>query len=168
MRAELHFIGALLIAVFLLATFSDARAQESKRADDVFYAELVPIIIWGNMSINYERVVADRFSIRAGVGSGYHLIAPLFSETKGGGCFSALFMLNYMTQGAHKIEISGGVSYTLENKKEKNGGTDSYFLPAISIGYRYQPVYEGFMFRVGFVFANLYQFGPQVSLGYAF
>lgn len=96
------------------------------------------------VGLNYERMLSDNFSVRAGVNLGFynnHIIGDKISGTSLG--FPVT--INYMTNNKNKFEagLGGGprISLTDENT--------NIFFPAFRLGYRYQPDESGMMYRLG-------------------
>ena len=124
------------------------------------YAEVTPLLVLGNISVNYERRVNDWLHARVGVGAGY--VAAFFS---GLGASGGNAMLIYATPNSdHKFEAGLGVSFV--TGFFGNPGTS--VLPALALGYRHEPATGGFFFRGGASWTYSYGFPLQVSFGVNF
>jgi hypothetical protein len=86
-------------------------------------------------TVNYDRMVGQRFGFRAGIG---------MSGLDGADGVIVPITVNYLRGADHKLEFSAGLVY--ENG-EWQRGTQEVF-PVLSVGYRYQPGDGGFMFRI--------------------
>lgn len=98
------------------------------------------------VGINYERMLSNNISIRAGVNFG------LFGFAAGGDAFSGTGIgfpvtINYMTSNKNKFEtgIGGGPHFELGNNKNNS----IRFHPAFRLGYRYQPDDKSVIYKVG-------------------
>jgi hypothetical protein len=145
----------LLIIFFLFCTAA-GYSQEITKAKNTVYLD-VGLILDGKtvvvgVGLNYERMLNDNFSIRAGVNVGFvttHILGDaVFSSGMG---FPVTF--NYMTNNKNKFEAGLGygprINFTYDNALE--------FVPAIKLGYRYQPDDSGLMFKAGLEFpSNIY------------
>jgi len=90
------------------------------------------------------------------------------------------FLVNYLFGNkGHFFEIGAGANYLVTDYQNGGGVIDSPEIAkwegwsgSISLGYRYQPVDGGFLFRAGltpmFKESEFRPFWPQVSVGYAF
>ncbi len=87
-------------------------------------------------TVNYDRMLGQRFGLRAGMG---------MSGLDGADGVIVPITVNYLRGVDHKLELSAGFVY--ENGKWQRG-TEEVF-PILSAGYRYQPAAGGFMFRIG-------------------
>ena len=149
-----------LIIIFTLLLFANCNSQEVKKANNIIYLD-VGIIFSGNsvfmgMGLNYERMLNDNYSIRAGANIGFfgtHVIGDKISGTSIG--FPVTF--NYLTKNKNKFEagLGGGPWINLEQENSFS------FFPAVKLGYRYQPDEGGLMLKAGLELpANTY-----ISLG---
>lgn len=86
-------------------------------------------------TVNYDRMVSERFGLRAGVG---------LSGLDGTDGVIVPITVNYLRGDDHKFELAAGLVY--ENG-EWQRGTQEVF-PILSVGYRYQPPAGGVMVRV--------------------
>jgi len=150
----------VLIAMLWCALGSGALCQSSKdttaRAQQALYVELSSFLFWGNISLNYEYLLSNHFSLRAGLGMGYLL--DEHTRQSGG----ALTMVNYFTGGEHKFELGLGLSFNTPRDNNINP------TPAVTIGYRYQPASPGTIFRLGLTYDYRYGGPVQVSWGKTF
>jgi hypothetical protein len=135
----------------------------------------------GFYSLNYDRVVTEQFSIRAGFG----YFAAGASASSGTSSVSAKMSLlaipvvgNFLLGGQnHKLELGAGITMFRFSGDASNsfGGSASAtgMMPAGTavIGYRYVPADGGFTFRAGFtplVFKDFWQPWGGMSFGYLF
>ncbi|HLL46985.1 MAG TPA: hypothetical protein VK399_09745 [Longimicrobiaceae bacterium] len=138
-----------------------ARAQAPAR--NSVYVELL-----GNgvlYSMNYDRKFSDHVSGRVGLMALGAALVPV--------------MGNYLAgNGNHRLELGAGPllifapdELKLDEAEELESTSDFAVAGTATLGYRYQPVYGGFVFRIGFtpVFGEGGVF-PWVgaSFGYAF
>lgn len=160
-------ILATLILMTLIST-SVASAQRINAFDagssidtarHSVFLELSTGLVTNSLAINYEYQVEPHISLRLGAGAAVQLEGA--SEV--GGTLGAQFF----TAGDSRFE--GGVGASLLY------GTSSVIqpskwtvAPAANIGYRYQPVSGGMMFRVGLSYSYNYGLPLQGSAGYSF
>ena len=129
-------------------------------------------------SLNYDRMVTDKISVRAGYGG---LTVSQVSSTPG-----VLFedikitlipvLANYLRgEGSHKLEVGGGivlitVDYTgsMEDLDFKIGAEGSVFTG--NVGYRYQKPEGGFFFKASLCpfFGETMVTSVGLGLGYSF
>jgi hypothetical protein len=135
-------------------------------------------------SINYERSLGDMFSARIGFG---YFPFPSITDTNANGSTSTInasitsvpVSVSWYPFGAtsSKLEIGAGATYidlvAKKVGKSKEGGGSGENISGI-LGYRYQPLDGGFLFRLAFtpifsspVFSKFQPWGG-VSLGWAF
>lgn len=151
MRQTFKVILALLLFIAADSSFS----QVNSKANNIIYLDL-GIIFTGSsgalgVGLNYERMLSDNVSIRAGVNLG------MFGAGSGGDAFGGYGIgfpvsFNYMTNNKNKFEVGagGGPYIGFDTKKVK-------LMPAVRIGYRYQTDEDGMMYRAGVEFpSNLY------------
>lgn len=138
--------SAWLFLLLALCLVSEARAQNAPPVHNLVYAEALGNALYGG-SVNYERMLAPRFSARLGA-------SPF-------GSFPV--MLNYLPgQGNHAAEVGVGVLL---------GASDENLLGTGTLGYRYQPREGGMVFRAGWtplIGAAGVATWAGVSLGFAF
>lgn len=162
--------GVVLAIMMFLFTALYTHAQELNANRAIFLEGLGNGLTY---SINYDTRFgpgASGFGGRGGVG---------FIPVDGVNITSFPFVLNYLLgQSAHYFEF--GVGATILTIGTRSGGniSRSEFDRAtgigatLSLGYRYQPLDGGLMFRAGiapiFDRTGTLPFWPQVSLGYAF
>ena len=168
-------VPVILIAFWLSATpaYSQPRG-ESQIARSALYLELLGAAF--GLSLNYEYLFTDKFSMRWGLG-GHHClcdvsystdVGPLPDEDYSTSTTLLILMGNYLSpKFPHHLEVGGGVVYFVDHPKafvgNKNGDR---FMAALTIGYRYQQRAGGFLFRIGFTplfFAE--NMIPSVSVG---
>ena len=180
----------LLLSVSETQVFAQTQDLSSApKAKNIIYGELATYLFsaWG--SINYERILNDKMSFRAGIGTG----ANGYWTVVGG--YGSTLMFNYFPVGIkHRLELGIGASATYTNSGAAafSGLTHYYFTflngqeysnppnqpfslnrinrwwfgPAVSLAYRYQPKYGGFFFRTGLTVVNQFGLPIQISLGY--
>jgi hypothetical protein len=137
-----------LIIIISLFLSVNLYSQDISKPRNIVYLDL-GVIITGTpyafgVGLNYERMLSDNLSLRAGVNLGFynnHVIGDKISGTSIG--FPVT--INYMTNNKNKFEagLGGGprISLTDENT--------NVFFPALRLGYRYQPDESGMMYRLG-------------------
>lgn len=154
----------LTLTVFLIFSMTNLHAQTTDSStvplQHVIYLEYAGFLVLGSVSLNYEHALTNSFSFRVGVGVGY--TSSLMDSQRGTGLTA---MFNYITPLSNN-RLEAGLGASLVYSRDLGGGGG--IIPAISIGYRYQPVSGGFVYRVGLT--CVYWFGTplQVSIGYAF
>jgi hypothetical protein len=123
-----------VLSFFLIIT-STVLAQEKEAAHNVFYLELMGEV--PGFSFNYERETVPNLNLRFGLGisvtgsssnSGSHTITNSFF----------IGMVNYLIPFSGNNNIETGLGFL----------TNGYFFPAFDLGYRYSPVYRGFLFKI--------------------
>lgn len=148
-------LSIILILLFSINCYS--QSFESK-AKNIIYIDFGVFLSRGigtiGVGLNYERMLSNNVSIRAGVNFG------LFGVAAGGDGFSGTGVgfpvtINYLTNNKNKFEagIGGGPHFELGDYKDKN----VRFFPAVRFGYRYQPDEKSAIFKFGAeVPANFY------------
>jgi hypothetical protein len=148
-----------LLIIFLLITTLNCYSQSfDSKAKNIIYIDLGVFLSRGigtlGIGLNYERMLSNNVSIRAGVNIG------IFGVAEGGDGFSGTGVsfpvtINYLTNNKNKFEagIGGGPHFETGNYKDKGVS----FFPAIKLGYRYQPDEKSAIFKIGAeVPANFY------------
>lgn len=158
------------LIVVLLAS-STSLAQPDFNAVNAVYAEG-----YGNgllYSVNYDRLLSERFSFRVGF-SYIKLDDFIFSDITF--TFIPIMINALFGPGNHKLELGGGIdvvsaaSGSSVNDKEIKSGV----LLTGTVGYRYQRRAGGFLFRIGFTpIIAPYEDGgilplPGISVGASF
>jgi hypothetical protein len=143
---NLVIVFFLVIGDLVIAQ-SDTSFSQSE-AKNALYIELVGN--GGIISANYERFLTQDIGLRIGMGSGYleELTVPV--------------MVNYCIGKEYRFEIGIGLVHVPEETT----------LACATIGYRYQAISGGFVFRVGFTpilsESDEIIFLGGLSFGYAF
>ncbi|HMN17669.1 MAG TPA: hypothetical protein PKD03_08635 [Ignavibacteriaceae bacterium] len=101
-------------------------------------------------SINYEHLFTDNLGGRIGF-----MYSPsldiIFTSTKS--FLTVPVILNYFIGENHKLELGGGIVYVSVAEvgflgfNDNRGG--SAVIGTAVVGYRYQPKYSGFLFKIG-------------------
>ena len=155
-------ITLLIFTMFLL---SNCYAQEISKARNIIYLDIGIIFTGGAAAIgtglNYERMLSDNTSIRAGINIG------IFSAGISGDAFSGSGIgfpvsINYMTNNKNKFEIGAGGGPYLGFSNSK-----LMILPAVRVGYRYQENEPGMIYRAGVEFPSNFYIS-LASIGYHF
>jgi hypothetical protein len=139
----------IVLATLLLGSNADAAEIEKPRAKNAVHLELGgPGILY---SVNYERFVLPKLSIRAGIG-----MFGLRENTTGDsiGVLAVPVTAQYfLGKGAHHLELGLGIftggMWSDLNSYEK---TETFGLigGTATVGYRYQRPGGGFLFRIAF------------------
>lgn len=161
------FCSLFVAGALCLSLASNSQAQSAQNA---IYLELA-----GNgalYTLNYDRLVTDNVSVRAGAmtmsldaadgdGSAGLLIAPLMGNY-------------FIGDGSHKLELGAGPALVRATASTDFGTFDesgTTVFGTATAGYRFQPNDGGFVFRIGFtpLFGST-GFLPWggLSLGYSF
>ena len=147
----------IIISLFL---FANVYSQEISKPKNILYLDIGIIFTGGSyafgMGLNYERMVSDNLSVRAGVNLAFYNTHVTGDKVEGTSIGFPV-TLNYMTNNKNKFEagLGGGprISLTDENT--------NIFFPAVRLGYRYQPDETGMIYRLGIeIPSNVY-----ISLG---
>ena len=138
-----------LILISLLLVFSNIFSQTEKAKNiiyldfGIFFARTIGAV---GIGINYERMLNDNISLRAGINYGIFR-GGVGDVAVGGAGISLPLTVNFMTNNKNKFEagIGGGPNINL---------WDSYssgirLLPAVRLGYRYQEDGKGPIYRFG-------------------
>lgn len=147
-----------IFILFLFITSNCYSQSFENKAKNIIYIDF-GIFLSRNIGtigigLNYERMLSNNVSIRAGVNIG------LFGVAEGGDGFAGVGVgfpvtINYMTNNKNKFEtgIGGGPHFELGNSSNYN----LRFFPAVRFGYRYQPDEKSAIFKIGAeVPANFY------------
>jgi hypothetical protein len=165
----------LTVAIFFLSNFlsiSSFSQVDTEGSNHGIYLEF-----FGNgifYSVNYDTRFSKKSDGLGGkVGFGYIAVA--------GDHYSSFpFLVNYlMGKEGHYFEIGAGANYLVADYKNGRGVNESPEIAkwegwsaSMSLGYRYQPLAGGFLFRAGitpmFKEREFRPFWPQASVGYAF
>ena len=149
-----------LIVIFFLFLFVNVYSQEISKPKNIVYLDLGIIFIDGSyafgMGLNYERMVSNNLSVRAGVNLALYQTYAVGDDVSGTSIGFPV-KLNYIKNNKNKFEVGLGggprISLTDENT--------NIFFPAVRLGYRYQTDENGIMYRVGIDLpSNMY-----ISLG---
>ncbi|MFZ4591910.1 MAG: hypothetical protein ACOYN6_12990 [Ignavibacteria bacterium] len=155
-----------LIIILSLFLSVNLYSQDISKPKNIVYLDL-GVIITGTpyafgVGLNYERMLSDNFSIRAGVNLGLYN-NYVIGDKVAGTSIGFPVTINYMTNNKNKFEagLGGGprISLTDENT--------NIFFPSIRLGYRYQPDESGMMYRLGVELpSNMYI--SLAGIGYKF
>ena len=154
-----RFIQKFFLLI-LLFTFINARSQSIDKAKNIISLDFGLVIFSGaaaaGIGINYERMINDYISIRAGINIG------IIAASDGSIGIGLPVTVNYMTRAKNKFELGlgGGPRLDLYDYNIK-------LLPALKLGYRYQPDEKGMFYRFGLDLpANFYL--STFGIGYHF
>ncbi len=153
---------------FLPSRFNPVTAQgDTTEAPSDFSRTSFFLELGGNAlsySLNVDHFVSRQISLRAGIS-----VNPSFFST----IVVAPIMVNYLAgQNNHFLELGIGVLLGSAVTSTETGGGG--LLPAMTIGYRWQPTYGGFLFRAGFTpiiipsEVNFFEPRGGISVGYTF
>lgn len=139
------------LALVLIAAMAPAVPAQERAPQNAVYLELL-----GNgvlLSINYDRKLTDRFSLRAGTGSWGSEGTSWDGREVETTMVTVPLLANYLGgSGNGRLELGAGVLFG-HRKREHTFGEpdDSYTFTSLTgvVGYRYQPSRRGLMFRVG-------------------
>lgn len=155
-----------LIIIISMLLSVNLYSQDISKPKNIVYLDL-GIIFTGSsyalgMGLNYERMLNDNLSLRAGVNIGLYNTNVIGDKIEGTSIGFPV-TINYMTNNKNKFEagLGGGprISLTDENT--------NIFFPAIRLGYRYQPDESGMMYRLGVELpSNMYI--SLAGIGYKF
>ena len=153
----------LILTGIATVTLSNVFAQDK---NTIYMEGMGSAILY---SLNYERSISDKFSLRVGFSS---VPLPLTDDDGMGEdvTFTIIpIMANYLIGGGnHKLAISGGV---LQVSVSAEIGDDDYALasgmiPTYGVGYRYHRSSGGFFFNASVGFAPVVM--PGVAFGWTF
>lgn len=160
MKQTYKVLFTILVAAMIFSFgANNCYSQEIIKAKNIIYLDLGILFSGSDIAIgagiNYERMISDNFSIRAGVNIGYLEWHIDRSSTPNAGIGFPI-TINYLTNNKNKFEagLGGGPYFNF---------SEGYIslLPAARLGYRYQPDESGMMYRLGLELpANTY-----ISLG---
>ena len=163
----------VLLLLFAGSGYGQPRG-ESEIAHSALYLELLGAAV--GLSLNYEYLFTDKFSLRWGLGGHFCFcdyaypddVGPLPDEDYSTSTTLLILMGNYLSpKFPHHFEAGGGVVYFVDHPKAFVGNDKGdRFMAAFTIGYRYQQRAGGFLFRIGFTplfFAE--NMIPSVSVG---
>ncbi len=148
----------LIYTVLILNSISQAQQDTptSVQAKNIIYAEIAWVIYTGALSVNYERILHQHFSVRVGFGAGYMI---------GDAGMGPLAMVNFFTRGSdQKFEIGAGATWISRDF----GDQEWQLWPAIALAYRFQQPKSGFFLRAGLTWTYKFGFPIQVSVGFTF
>ena len=154
----------LILTSIATVTLSNVFAQDK---NTIYMEGMGSAILY---SLNYERSISDKFSLRVGFSS---VPLPLTDDDGMGEdvTFTIIpIMANYLIGGGnHKLAISGGV---LQVSASAEIGDDDYalasgMLAAAGVGYRYQRSAGGFFFNASLGLAPIPGW-PGFAFGWTF
>ena len=158
-------LAILVVAAIFSFSANNCYSQDVEKAKNIIYLDFGILFSGKDVAIgtgiSYERMLGDNISIRAGVNIGYLEFHFDRSSTTNSG-IGLPITINYMTNNKNKFEAGiGGGPYLSFSESNIS------LLPAIRLGYRYQPDESGMMYRLGVELpANTYiSFG---GVGYHF
>ena len=142
----------LLSFLLILICFSSSYSQNNK-AKDIIYIDFGFNLLAVGIGINYERVLNDNFSFRAGVN-----IAAMFLMNAGlDAGISLPVTINAMTGNKNKFSVGLGLGPRINLTREGEFKSPINIFPAANIGYRYQPNVKDIFVKTGIDFpANTY------------
>jgi hypothetical protein len=153
--------------IFLFFALANSQAQTIDKAKNIISLDFGILIIPGGtalgIGLNYERMLNDNISIRGGINIGV-LAAGVSGDAFANTGIGIPVTVNFMTNNKNKFEvgIGGGPRFGLYDYVNKVD-----LLPAVKLGYRYQPDEKGMIYRFGLDFpANFYL--STLGLGYHF
>ena len=148
---------------------STAKAA-SEPARNALYVELGGAGVF--YSINYDRHLVGRLHLRGGyatLSNNYWL---------NGRVHMVPVQLTFVSNATHGLELGAGATFVKDNGASgleldsKHETSDSEIAASFVVGYRYQPIENGFLFRIGFTpfVGSNGRFIPSggISFGYAF
>ena len=154
--------------MFLLVSGNCPAQSSGLMAKNIVYLDFGLLLTSGfgtiGFGINYERMLSDNISIRAGVNIG-KLAAGVSGDAVGSSGIGFPVSVNYLTNNKNKFEIGlgGGPRIPFDNLNN----TGITFIPAARLGYRYQTYEKGMIYRLGFDLpSNMYL--SLGSVGYHF
>jgi hypothetical protein len=131
----------LIVALFSGGVFAQEKEKGiviDREAKNAIYFEM-----FGNgicMTLNYERFIKRNMSVRAGVGTAllYALATPI--------------MFNFFVGQKYRLELGIGVTIFCSQLRMGNNtfGNEKMIAITSTVGYRYQPVDGGPIFKIGF------------------
>ncbi len=131
----------IILLIFLL--FTKLIAQTDSTSVAIVHPHSIYLEIGGNngiYSINYERMISNKFSARLGFS-----YLPFTETTNSGDHFNAksfvIIMPLYFITIYNNNKIGFGVGIVIDSKKIN---------PSFSIGYKYRPANNGFMFHINY------------------
>ncbi len=177
-RRVAFIIGLLGLVVLSAPTYAQQTAAvpdstadaASEPARNALYVELGGAGLF--YSINYDRHLVGGLHLRGGyatLSNNYWL---------NGRVHMVPVQLAFVSNATHALELGAGATFVKDNGASgleldtKNDTSNSEIAASFVVGYRYQPIEHGFLFRVGFtpfVGSNgrFLPFGG-ISFGYAF
>ena len=136
MKTRMPIVAILVWAWIAAAGSSRALAQGEFSPGNAMTSVYVELFGQNSFfSLNYDRMLGERFGLRAGFG---------MSGLDGTDGFIIPITAHYLRGNDHRFELGAGLVY--ENGTWQRGREE--IAPILSIGYRYQQPEGGFMFRV--------------------
>jgi hypothetical protein len=127
-------------------TWSNVEERRPRRAENLLFVEAGGNGIF--YSIDYERLLGDSFSLRAGLG-----FVRLKPATVTASLFTVPLLGNYYAGGReHKLQLGAGMTLISMSGNQKDavvGVTGVVVAPTFAVGYRYLPARGGFTFFAG-------------------
>lgn len=155
----------ILCILTIIFSVNLIKAQENIAGKNIVYLDVGIILSLNFLSagagLNYERMLNDNISFRAGINIGFFGTGGS-GDAISGTSIAFPLTFNFMTNNKNKFEAGFGGGPVISLKD----GRFSY-LPAIRAGYRYQPDENGLMLKAGLEFpSNLYL--SVFGAGYSF
>ena len=160
--------ATILAALVILLSVNVASAQRINPFDAVssvdtarntVFLELSSSLLSNSLAVNYEYQFSDIMSVRVGTGAAMQM--------EGASAVGVTAGLQLFTAGDGRLEGGAGISAVYSNTSPMLPMAFGVS-PAVNLGYRYQPVEGGMMFRVGLSYSYNFGFPVQGSAGYAF
>lgn len=158
---------AILTFLFFFAIGTESQIALTPYKHHSIYAELGGNSLKYSLNYDYTLSLAPNTKLAIGIGSGY-----IFYQSSGG-CLIDTYKFFVITPQAnflisayknHYFETGLSLSKVYEDY-------DNYFATGLRIGYRYQPLNGGFMFRLGLTplyYKDSFHIFGGVSAGYTF
>jgi hypothetical protein len=164
-------VALLAAAVVVAAGAHPQRASAQDTATTTAARNSVFVELWGNgffYSVNYDRKISEKFSLRGGLGG--WSVDDLILEPA---VVAPVLVNSLIGEGVHRLELGAGVTTGVrwEPNYGAPGGTThnpkTILMPTATLGYRYQPVESGWLFRASLTPVGTDYIWIGISLGRA-
>lgn len=138
-------------------------------ARHALYLEANGLILTGSLGVTYAYRPMRSLAVSVGFGMAYATVI-LASLTAYGGQVMVHGLLGGDSPSSFEIAAGAALTSTEANWQFTVGssGSDLSVTPSAFLGYRYQPMNGGFVFRVGGAWSYAIGIGVSLSFGYAF
>ena len=161
-------LSVTIALVFVFGAMSQATAEDVDLAppQNVLHVEASTLFVCGGVSVNYERLLTHYLSVRGGYG-----LSGVFTDFRSEYAHGPQAMvLAFFGSNKGKFEVGAGANVMQVTPTDSTPNEAGVWRvsPAVSLGIRFQPRYDGLFGRAAWMWSHGYGIGMGFSLGTAF